>query len=216
MSKKVLVGLLAVLVCLCFTLPASADEIGAGPAWVDGHSDDNSYGMNNEGAQSYGGVLHYEKDKDWQKTFGKNKIGIDPGMMYLYARWTKNHNKERTTWHYEKYNDCIECYRDEPPVRAWSTTKQDQESETINSHILGMYLKPYLEIHKKVRLFTLAGPGLEIADDGTNFAVVLGGGIQYRFSERFATSLTQYEVFADPTKEYRRFDATVLSIDFLF
>ena len=57
---------------------------------------------------------------------------------------------------------------------------------------------------------------LEFADDSTNFAVVLGGGIQYRFSKRFATSLTQYEVFSDPTGQYRRFDATVLSLDFLF
>jgi hypothetical protein len=216
MLKKLSVGILALLVCLCFTLPVSADEFGFGGAYVDGHSDDGRYGMNNQGSQSYGGVLHYEKDKDWQKTFGKNKIGIDPGMVYMYLRWTKNHNKEKTEWRYEKYDECRECLQADRPIQAWSTTTQYTEEETINSHVLGMYFKPYVEFSKKVRLFTLAGPALEFADDSTNFAVVLGGGIQYRFSKRFATSLTQYEVFSDPTGQYRRFDATVLSIDFLF
>jgi hypothetical protein len=218
MLKKLSVGILALLVCLCFTLPVSADEFGFGGAFVDGHSDDGRYGMNNEGAQSFGGVLHYEKDKDWQKTFGNNKIGVDPGMVYMFLRWTKTHNLEKTTC---KGYECEKPQYDYPEVNSYKryetcTTEKYDKNRSINSHILGMYLKPYWEIHKKVRLFGLAGPGLEFADDSTNFVAVVGGGIQYRFSERFATSLTQYEVFSDPTSQYRRFDATVLSIDFLF
>ena len=218
MLKKLSVGILALLVCLCFALPVSADEFGFGGALVDGHSDDNSYGINNEGSQSYGGVLHYEKDKDWQKTFGNNKIGIDPGMAYMWLRWTKNENKERTKWEYEKYDECDECLyaQNDRPFRAWSTTEQYTEDRTINSHILGMYLKPYLELHKKVRLFALAGPGLEFADDSTNFAAIAGCGLQIRWSDHIATSLTQYEVFSDPTSEYRRFDVTAISLDILF
>ena len=219
MFKKLLVGILALLVCLCFALPASADEVGAGPAWVDGHSDDGRYGMNNDGAQSFGGVLHYEKDKDWQKTFGKNKIGIDPGMVYMYFRWTKNEHKQRTRGmtQIDPPDLCLECnHITNGSYETSVTTEEYTENRTVNSHILGMYFKPYWEIHKKVRLFALGGPGLEFADDSTNFVAVVGGGIQYRFSKRFATSLTQYEVFADPFSEYRRFDATVLSIDFLF
>ena len=203
---------------LALVSPVSADEFGFGGSYVDGHSDTGDYGINNEGSQSFGGVLHYEKDKDWQKTFGKNEIGVDPGMAYIYLRWTKNHNKERTKWRYEKYDECDECLyvQSDRPIQASFTTEEYQVSETVNSHILGMYLKPYIEFNKKVRLFALAGPGLEFADDGTNFAAIVGGGIQYRFSKRLAASLTQYEVFSDPTSEYRRFDVTAISIDFLF
>jgi hypothetical protein len=35
-------------------------------------------------------------------------------------------------------------------------------------------------------------------------------------TDHIATSLTQYEIFSDPTKEYRRFDAAVLSLDFMW
>lgn len=218
MTKKLFVGILALLVCLCFALPVSADEFGVGPAWVDGHSDDGKYGMNNEGPQSFGGVLHFERDKGWMKTFGNNKIGVDPGMVGMFFRWTKTENREKTT---------CKGYECEEPRYDYETTTQDRyetcttkeygRNESVNSYILGAYLKPYLEIMKgKVRVFGLGGPGLEFADDGTHFAAVVGGGVQYRFSKRFAASLTQYEVFSDPTGEYRRFDATVLSFDYLF
>jgi len=221
MMRKVLLILLAVSLCFVFVTPTLADEFGFGGAYIDGHSDTGKYGMNNEGSQSWGGALHYDRDKDWRKTFGNNAIGIDPGMVYIYARWTKNNNEKRTIKEEFDYCRGDEC---EPQYyttdsQEWPTrtrTEEYTDSEHVNSHILGMYLKPYLEVHKKVRLFGLAGPGLEIADDGTNPAAIFGGGIQYRFNKRFATSLTQYEVFADPFSEYRRFDVTVLSIDFLF
>ena len=188
MYKRLLIGIVAAI-CLSLSTFAIADEIGVGPAYVDGHSDNGQYGMNNEGTQSFGGVLHYEKDKDWAKILGNNKIGIDPGISYMYFRWTKNHADSDTSRRYAF-------------------------SETIDSHILGVYFKPYWEIHKKVRLFALAGPGLEFADDGTNFAVTVGAGLQMHWTDHVSTSLTQYEVFSDPTKEYRRFDAVVLSLDF--
>ncbi len=223
-------GMLAIIALLAMFLAVPAltfgDEIGAGPAYVDGHSDDGSYGMNNEGAQSFGGVLHYEKDKNWAKTLGKNKIGIDPGMVYMYLRWTKNENKKRTHTKEIPPEYCYNggCEIDPPSLNAlngvvpqYETTIENYTKErTINSHILGMYFKPYWEIRNKVRLFALAGPGLEFADDSTNFAAVVGAGLQVRWTDRIATSLTQYEVFSDPTNEYRRFDATVLSLDILF
>ncbi len=197
-----------------------ADEFGAGPAYVDGHSDDGRYGINNEGIQSFGGVLHYEKDKDWAKTLGNNKIGIDPGMVYMYFRWTRNEHKQRTKGQTQIDPPSL-CLNGECPAATNGAylspiTEDYTENRTINSHILGMYFKPYWEIHKKVRLFALAGPALEFADDSTNFAVVAGAGLQIRWTDHIATSLTQYEVFSDPTKEYRRFDATVLSLDILF
>ena len=183
MNKRFALGILALLLCFVFVTPAAADEFGFGGAYIDGHSDSGDYGMNNEGSQSWGLALHYDKDKEWFKEFGNSKIGIDPGMVYIFARWTKNNNKERTVkeeWDYCKGDECEPRYYptdfQEWPTRT--TTEYYTESESINSHILGMYLKPYLEIHKKVRLFGLAGPGLEVADDGTNFAVGLGGGIQ--------------------------------------
>ncbi len=217
-------GMLAIVALLAMFLVVPAltfgDEIGAGPAWVDGHSDDGRYGMNNEGAQSFGGVLHYEKDKDWAKTLGKSKIGIDPGMVYMYFRWTKNEHKQKTKG-MTQIDPPSYCYNGECPAAtngaySPSITEEYTEDRTINSHILGMYFKPYWEINKKVRLFALAGPGLEFADDSTNFAAIAGAGLQVRWTKHIATSLTQYEVFSDPTKEYRRFDATVLSLDVLF
>lgn len=203
-----------VVMSLMIAGPAMADEFGMGPAWIDGHSGSGDYGMNNEGSQSWGFGLHYDKDLKWVKKYSeKTKIGIDPGMFYLYARWTKNNNKERTKWHYKEYDECIECYQE--PTRAWSTTEHYTKSETVNSHILGVYFKPYLE-YGKLRLFGLGGPALEIADDADNFAITVGGGIQYRFTENFGASLTQYEVYADPFSEHRRFDATVFSIDYIW
>jgi hypothetical protein len=139
-------------------------------------------------------------------------------MVYMYFRWTKNHNKERTQTDSpdDYYNGDYESPGELSVFRGEVTTEQYTREETINSHILGMYLKPYWEIHKKVRLFALVGPGLEFADDSTNFAAIMGAGLQIRWTDHIATSLTQYEIFSDPTKEYRRFDAMVLSLDILF
>jgi hypothetical protein len=211
-----------VIMSMALAMPAMADEFGGGPAYIDGHSDDSTYGVNNQGKQSFGFGLHYDKDLGWVKEYnGGTKIGIDPGMFYIYARWTKNHNKERTVkeeWDYCKDDVCrpIPLYDDFQQYPTRTRTEEYQVNETINSHILGMYFKPYVELYSKVRFFALAGPALEIADDGTNTAAVVGGGIQYRFSKNFGASLTQYEVFSDPFSEYRRFDATVFSIDYIW
>jgi hypothetical protein len=195
MWKKLLITLALSLSLIATS--AFADELGIGGVLVDGHSDTGSYGMNNEGAQSWGIMSHFDKDKGWKKQISTNSaVGIDPGLAYMYFRWTKNHNLTRTKErHIQKYT----------------------REENVNSHIVAITLKPYLEIYKDFRLFTVGGMGWEFADDDGDDMTVMGGvGMQYMFTKNFGTSLSQYVVYTDPTGNYRRFDATVLSIDFRF
>lgn len=202
-----------VIVALAVSVPALADEFGFGGALVDGHSYSGNYGVNNQGSQSWGLLLHYDKDKEWFKQLSTNSvIGLDPGMMYMYARWTKNHNKSETTCspiYWDEYRD--ECR----PIQKSCTTKERAgfKNETVNSHILGVYAKPYLELYKKVRFFGIGGVGLELeGGDDTNPALIVGGGIQYRFTKSLALSATQYEIITDE----KRLDASVISLDFIW
>jgi hypothetical protein len=217
MPKRICIVIIALL-CLSFATPTLADEFGIGSGWFNGHSDTGDYAMMNEGGNPWGFVLHYDYDAEWLRKFDKVTFGIDPGMMYTYVHWTKNHNKTREVcedkWCYEEPR--YEC--DFEPICQYEecTEEEYRDNESINSHILGAYLKPYVDFYGKVRLFTLFGPGLEIADDYIQEAVVMGGGIQYRWTKSIATSLTQYEIFSSPFDDYRRFDATVFSIDILF
>jgi hypothetical protein len=219
MMRKRSNGLLAIISFLAMLLivPAlcHADELGFGSGWFNGHSDDGSYSMMNDGDWTYGFVLHYEKD--WLETDNKKfTFGMDPGMMYTWVRWTKGHNKEREIC---EEGDCWDrvltsCEIYYPCQEEECHTEKYKDNETINSHILAGYLKPYLEIHKRVRLFGLAGAGVEIADDQSNPAIVYGGGLQIHLTDHLSTSATVYEIFADPTGEYRRYDATILSLDY--
>jgi hypothetical protein len=66
-------------------------------------------------------------------------------------------------------------------------------------------------------MFGVGGAGYEFADDENNApAVLAGAGIQYMFTKDFGTSLGHYRIWSDPTDDYRRFDATVLSVDLRF
>jgi hypothetical protein len=185
------------------TTPVIADEFGLGGGYVTGHSEDKSYSVENDG---YGGMLHFDKDMDWRKDFSENNaVGIDPGMAYFYLRWDKDVDKEETKT--GELTDCRNC-------RKHTTITVE---ETINSHILAATMKPYWELYKKFRMFGVAGAGYEFADDENNAPVVLAGvGMQYMFTDSFGTSLGHYKIWSDPTNNYRRFDTTVLSLDFRF
>ncbi len=202
--------------------PVMADEFGMGGAYVSGHSEDKDYAVNNDG---YGVAAHFDKDMGWQKRFSENNaVGIDPGMAYFYLRWEKDTDKTRTKK--SSYNGCrdpkFEC---EPfyPNGDWNTltyTEKYSETEWVNSHFLGVTLKPYWEIYKDFRLFGHAGPGYEFADDndGDAFAVLTGFGAQYMWTENFGTSLSHNKIWSDPFGDNhgRRFDATVFSFDVRF
>jgi hypothetical protein len=187
--------------------PVMADELGVGGAYVTGHSRDSNYAVNNDG---WGIAAHYDKDMGWQKRFSENNaIGIDPGMAYFYLRWQKDTETKETK--YEKYDR--EWYFHE----IFATTTKTSKRENINSHILAATLKPYWELYKNFRMFGVGGAGYEFADDENNApAVLAGAGIQYMFTKDFGTSLGHYRIWSDPTDDYRRFDATVLSVDLRF
>lgn len=213
MWKKIVALALGILLV---TSPVIADEFGAGGLYVTGHSEDKTYSVENDG---YGGMLHFDKDMDWTKTFSENNtVGIDPGMAYFFLRWDKDVEKSETKWEYEKGDICLPDHIcTARPQRAWLTTKKWSEEETVNSHILAATMKPYWELYKKFRVFGVAGAGYEFADDENNAPVVLAGvGMQYMFTDSFGTSLGHYKIWSDPTDDYRRFDSTVLSIDFRF
>jgi hypothetical protein len=203
--------------------PVMADEFGAGGAYVTGHSQDSNYSVENDG---FGSMLHYDKDMGWQKRFSENNaVGIDPGMAYFFLRWDKDIDKEEKTKKFSLDDYC----RDNPqpylcggttrdlPVWKKPKTKKWSEEETINSHILALTLKPYWELYKDLRFFTVGGVGYEFTDDDNDAPVVLAGvGIQYMFTKDFGTSLGHYKIYSNPTDNYRRFDTTVLSVDFRF
>ncbi len=192
--------------------PVMADEYGAGGLYVTGHSKDSSYSVENDG---FGGMLHFDKDMDWRKDFSENNaVGIDPGMAYFFLRWDKDVNKEETEYRSYRLETNGDCGKD---CFDFSETKKWSEEETINSHILALTLKPYWELYKDLRFFTVGGVGYEFADDENDAPVVLAGaGIQYMFTKDFGTSLGHYKIWSDPTDDYRRFDTTVLSVDFRF
>ncbi len=216
MWKKVFVALMLSLSLIA--TPVMADEFGAGGLYVTGHSQSNGYSVENDG---FGGMLHFDLDMDWQKRFSENSaVGIDPGMAYFFLRWDKDVNKESTpqdnNWDGCYTRPCPKTTVDEIQVYKPKTKKWSEE-ETINSHILALTLKPYWELYKDLRFFTVGGVGYEFADDENNAPVVLAGaGIQYMFTKAFGTSLGHYKIWSDPTDNHRRFDTTVLSLDWRF
>ena len=220
MWKKIVALALGILLV---TSPVIADEFGAGGLYVTGHSEDKTYSVENDG---YGGMLHFDKDMDWTKTFSENSaVGIDPGMAYFFLRWDKDVEKSETVKN--RFEGCpnirgcetvlTDVPVDNPGWKEFTTTKKWSEEETVNSHILAATLKPYWELYKKFRVFGVAGAGYEFADDENNAPVVLAGvGMQYMFTDSFGTSLGHYKIWSDPTDDYRRFDTTVLSLDWRF
>jgi hypothetical protein len=185
----VLVGVLAGIAAMLMLLvacPVKADQTSIGGVWVDGHSWDGAYGVNNKGGQSYGMRFSYEKD-GYEKQLSKNNtFGIDYGVMLAWYRVTITDNQNG---------------------------RDDYQIKHTNSLLAGVYPNFHIESYKKVRFILAPMAGAEFADDGES-APFLGGmvGIQYNWTPSFATSILQEEIFT----LNRRYDSTSFNVIFRF
>jgi hypothetical protein len=183
--KNWVVAIVATVV-LTFAGVAQADRSSLGGVWVDGHSFDGQYGVNNKGGQSYGMRFSYEKDGFIKRISENNTWGIDYGVMLAWYRITITDNTDgRENW----------------TIRH------------TNSLLAGAYPSIYIKSYDKVRFFLNPMAGAEFADDGESAPFLGAGiGIQYNFTKTVGLSLVQEEIFT--TK--RRFDSTSLNLVFEF
>jgi hypothetical protein len=195
-----------------------ADQFGLGGAYVDGHSDNGKYGINNSGDQSWGIVAHYDKDMGWKKQLSKlHAVRVEPMLGLQYLHWTKNNNKERTRLEYDDIEwQCFDTYECERPRYAKKITEEYQVNEKVDTLIMSVGPKFIWDIGK-FSTFASAGAGYALQDGARDdLAAVFSAGIQYRLTDKLGFSLTQWEDFVSPFGEYERFDKTVLAIEIFF
>jgi hypothetical protein len=137
---------IVIMMMVLFVNPVGADTLKLGPKWVDGHSYDGQYGVNNKGDQSWGFGISYDID-GVSKIYSKHQaIGIDYGAIASYYHITVTDNKDgRDNW-----------------------TLRD-----VNSLVAGVYPKFWYELHG-VRAYIAPIVGYELADDGES-APMAGG-----------------------------------------
>lgn len=181
-----LVVALVVAMVLVVVAPVTADQGTLGGVWIDGHSYDGEYGVNNKGGQSYGVRFTHEWDGLDKRISKNNVIGIDTGVMLAWYRITATDNSNgRDNW----------------------TIKH------VNSLMAGVYPAFYLETHDRVRFAFQPMIGAEFADDNESSPFVGAGlSIQYSLTETVELALVQEEIM---TFE-RRFDSTSLNLVFTF
>lgn len=215
--KNLVVALVVTVAMVVCAGTVSADQLAIGGKWVDGHSFSGDYGVNNQGSQSWGFGLFYDKDYGWLKQLSKNTaIGLDPGMLAQYLRVTIQNNKERTKTERvectrENYYDCEWDY-DETPYMTKTTTEEYYTIDHANVLLLGVYPKMYLKTYK-FRFFIAPIAGMELSDDeGTK--PMYGGmaGIQLDITKSFGVNVTQEELWTPD----RRFDITSVNAVFRF
>ncbi len=145
-----LIGLLAILLLIMYACPVQADTLKLGPKWVDGHSYDGQYGVNNKGDQSWGFGISY--DKSWldYRISKHQRWGVDFGGKADYYHLTITDNTDG---------------RDNYTIR------------TVHSAILGVYPKVWYDLHG-VRTYVAPIVGGEIASDGES-APLIGGMIGF-------------------------------------
>ena len=224
--QKLFVAVLVVLMMLCTWNLVHADQIAVGGKWVDGHSYSNNYGVNNEGGQSWGFGVFYDKDYGWLKKLSENTaIGLDPGMLAQYVRITRTENKEREVkkeWDYcHKEGGREYCQPmpyasivpvDNPELYTYTTTEEYTKITHSNVLLLGIYPKVYVRAYK-VKFFVAPIVGLEVSDDeGTSPMVGGMAGVQYDISKSFGVNVTQEELWTDA----RRLDITSVNAVFSF
>lgn len=162
----------ALVATVCFLLPlygvSFADTFKAGPKWVDGHSYDGQYGVNNKGDQSWGFGISYDKDGFVKKYSKHQAIGLDFGVMASYYHITITDNTDgRENW----------------------------KIRTVNSAVLGVYPKGWYELHG-VRVYLAPIVGGELADDGES-APMVGGmvGIEKMITKKIGINLQHEELW---------------------
>lgn len=186
MQYKNLVVALVATVVLVFAGVSHADTVKLGPKWVDGHSYDGQYGVNNKGDQSWGFGVSYDKDLGLTKKVSKNTtLGLDVGAMASYYHITITDNRDG---------------RDDFKIRD------------VNSAILGVYPKFWAE-YLKVRFYIAPIMGYELADDGES-APMAGGmiGAEKMVTQKIGVNIQHEELWT--TK--RRFDTTSINLMYKF
>jgi len=209
---KKLICLMLVMVLIGWVSPVMAkDQLGVGGVWIEGaHSDDGKFAMENDGPNGWGINAFYDADLGWVKKVSTNhSFGIDPGIDYIYLRWTKTNNAYREVCESIEYD----YYRgDELCQGRCENEKYKKSTEKVNSQILSGTLKPYWE-YKDFRLFGIGGVGIEIENsDDADLAVTGGLGIQYYFTENIGLTVSAQEVFSNPTGKYERWDLVVSNL----
>jgi len=216
MQMKSVVLILAAILLLA--VPAMADQVGLGGAWVDGHSEDGSYGVNNKGDQSWGVHFNYDKDVGWKKMLGDhNAIGIDPSMQLFYLHWTKTINGEKTTCKYRKnewpnelpdvslLQSGDDCYYGE------CKTEKTYKTQNVDSLIMGVGPKAYLALGR-FQIYALGALGYALQDGAQDdLAAIAQVGALVQITKNFGMSLDHSEIWVNPDGRYDRFDATSLN-----
>lgn len=208
MRTRLAIGILAAL--LLWTMPAFADQVGLGGAWVDGHSQSGDYGINNGGDQSWGVHLNYDKDLGWKHKLGDHSaIGLDPSMQLFYLHWTKQVNTQEEVCKFKIYDE-VQTTNDDCWYGRCHTVKSKHYTH-VDSLIAGVGPKAYIELGR-FRLYGLGAVGYALQDGAhDDLAVVAQAGVSAQITKNLGLSLDHSEIWVSPTGDYDRFDVTSLN-----